>query len=253
MKPEVSDDYSQTPEGEIRKTALYHTVFYEMLVDSPNPRADLEALGVSGDLARFAGTNTYMPNSGITYPWFQAAFFDKVSLRHVLQFYLTHPSRFWQRIKKSASQGFILKANLGHYDKESGLPPFSQGMRFRLWSDFRQRALPGSPWTLLIIWGGSLVASTLLYFRRQASAKERLGLMAFGTLNVMAVVAFLTCTLGDSLYDLVRHLFAFHAMIDLSLLIGIVWLVEVGVRAARERNRDIVADRPMAAAQASSS
>ncbi len=138
--------YVQTPPL-IRKPCLYKVVFYELLPNSPTPGADLEALGASGELMKYSGTTAFVENSPINQPWFQEAFFDKVGHRHVLQFYLLHPQRFWGLIKKSALSAFILgDCCLGNFEKRTGLPPNSQSASFGLWSGFRQHALPGSVW-----------------------------------------------------------------------------------------------------------
>jgi len=205
-------------------------VFYELLPNSPTPGADLEALGASGELMKYSGTTAFVENSPINQPWFQEAFFDKVGHRHVLQFYLIHPQRFWRLIKKSAQGAFTLRdCCLGNFEKRTGLPPNSQSAGFGLWSGFRQHALPGSAWTLLIFFSANFAAAVSLYGRHHLSPRARLGIEAYAVLNVMALGAFFISTLGDGL-DITRHLFAFHAMMDLCLLINIVWLVEVGSR-----------------------
>jgi hypothetical protein len=46
----------------------------------------------------------------------------------------------------------------------------------------------------------------------------------------MAAGEFLICTFADMLDDLARHLFSFHAMIDLILVADAVWITEAIAR-----------------------
>lgn len=215
----------------LRQGGLYLSVFCELLPNSPDPSADLEALGVSGKLACYSGASTVVLSSPFFQPWFQEAFFAKVDQSDLLLFYLTHPQRFWQLLTRSAANAFTLKSDkLGQFTKSSGLPPVTVSSSFRLWSDFKQRALPGSPWALLILFGSNLAAVVLLRWRRRGAAPERLGLEAFGLLNMMALGAFLVCTLSLNLADQIRQLFTFHALTDLCILGVVAWLVEAGAR-----------------------
>ncbi len=85
-------------------------------------------------------------------------------------------------------------------------------------------------WTLLIFFSANFAAAVSLYERHHLSPRARLGIEAYAVLTVMTLGAFFISTLGDSLADITRHLFAFHTMMDLCLLSNIVWLVEVGSR-----------------------
>jgi len=228
--------YRQTPEFAIRKAALYNTVFYELLPNSPDPRADLAALGLDPDLVRYNNTYAFTPEAAIYLPWFEGAFYDKISLRHVLQFYLTHPSRCWRLLQKGAETAFTLRVDyLGYVEKWEGSEWKERADHFGRWSAFKKRLLPGSPWTLLVFFGGNLSAAVFLSLRKGVSLKWRLGCASFGALNLTALTAFFTCTFGDSLFDLPRHLFTFNAMTDLCLIVVLVWLTEAVVRTFQAR------------------
>jgi hypothetical protein len=222
--------YARTPES-IKEAALYNNVFYELLPASADPSADLAALGADVRLAPLVGTTAYAENSPVNEPEFRSQFFDRVSHRDVAIFYLSRPERLWALLRKSSAGAFALRPpHLGNFEKSAGRPPQTLTGAFGLWSGLRYRALPGSVWTILLLFVGSLAAAIFLRARRNLSLKERLFLEGFCALNVMALASFLTCTLGSSLYDISRHLFAFQAMTDLMLLVAATWLIEVGAK-----------------------
>lgn len=161
---------------------------------------------------------------------------DRVSHGDVLLFYLMNPSRFWFLLEKSARRAFVLMDDsLGTFEKGAGHPPGAQSTRFRIWSDSKRDLVPGTPWALLLLFGSGLGVSAWLSRRESTTDRLRLGLVAFAALNAMAFTAFLVCTLGDSLYDLARHLFAFHATVDLILLIAVTASLEAIARRGRRR------------------
>jgi len=231
----VGGDYYLLTPKYLSTWAIYDVVFEELLPSSPDPQGDLKSLGLSSELAKYSGTSAFTPNTAINQPWIQQAFYDKISYRKVLQFYATHPKRLWQLAKKISLVAFTLKTIYGNFEESSGLPPSAHSTGFKLWSDLKQRALPGSPWVLLVIFGGNVLTVTVLRFRYAAYPSRRLGLEAIGISNLMALGAFLICVLGDT-QDMVRHLYAFNAMTDLCLIISLVSLVEITAATAAKHS-----------------
>jgi len=215
---------------EVKNNSLYNAVFQDLLKNSPAPAADLAELKLSNDLLKYAGTHAFIKDSPVSQDWFKAAFYQKVRHEDLLVFYMRHPSRLWSLITRRSAKAFTLVTDYGNFEKRSGFPPATRSSAFKIWSDFKERVIPGSPWTLIILFLGNIAAVILLLVRGPRSSSWHLGLSAFGILNLMAIGAFLIATLGDGTTDIVRQLYAFNAMTDLCLIGDAVFLIEAVTR-----------------------
>ncbi len=226
--------YDAIPELEIRKVARYHTVFMELLPNSPQPARDLAELGLDADLIRYSGIHAYLPTSPIGDPGFQARFFERFGYRKLLVFYATHPSRLFDRTRRAARRAFRLRpASLGNFAEDAGRPAGEQTRRFAAWSDLRLRLGRRG-----LLWLGLALGGTALFVGHgfgRASPRGRSFRTALGALVIMATVEFFVCALADFLGDLPRHLYAFQAMFDLILIADAGWLVQSFVSWSRRR------------------
>ena len=218
--------YGRTPETAIRSVALYRTVFNELLTESPDPAADLAALGLDPGLANLAGRSAYGAESPRADPAFLAEFGRTMSYGKVLGFDLRRPARLLSRLLRAAPGGVRLRPGaLGNFEKSApGYFPNRRSGRFALWSSAREKLMPVAPVWLGALIGGNLVAAAAGW--RRAGRAGRRAREAIALLALMAVVEFLVCALADSLESVHRHLFTFHAMCDLLLIADVVWLVQ---------------------------
>ena len=218
--------YFQTPRRAIRDVARYHTVFMDLLPNSPNPAADLRELGLDEDLLRYSGVHAYMPAAPLGDPGFEERFFARFGFRKLLVFYLAHPARLYDRVRRASHRAFRLRpATLGNFERISGQPARAQSSRHSLWSTLRLAfGSRGLLWLALILGG---TAFAVLWRIGAVSGRERLFREALLALVVMACLEFVVCAFADYLDDLPRHLFAFHVMFDLILIVDSAWLAQV--------------------------
>ena len=221
--------YVAGPTG-VKNNSLYNAVFEDLLKNSPDPAADLAELKLSNDLLKYVGTHAFIKDSPVPQDWFKAAFYQKVRHEDLLVFYMKHPSRFWSLITRRSAKAFTLVTHYGNFEKRSGFPSGTKSSAFKMWSDFKEKVFPGSPWTLMVLFFGNIAAVALLLIRDQKSNSSHLGLSAFGILNLMAIGAFLIPTLGDGTLDIVRQLYTFNTMTDLCLIGDVVFLIEAVTR-----------------------
>ena len=214
----------------VKNNSLYNAVFEDLLKNSPNPAADLAELRLSNDLLKYVGTHAFIKDSPVPQDWFKAAFYQKIRHEDLLLFYIRHPSRLWALITRRATKAFTLVTHYGNFEKEAGFPPGTKSSAFKMWSDFKERVFPRSPWTLMILFLGNIAAVILLLVRGPRSSSWHLGLWAFGILNLMAIGAFLIATLGDGTLDIVRQLYTFNTVTDLCLIGDVVFLIEAITR-----------------------
>jgi len=219
--------YGRTPRRAIKDVGMFHTMFMELLPKSPDPAADLDALGLDRSLLRYSGMNAYMPQAPIEDPAFRAAFYDRFRARDLVLFYLRRPGRMLDRMSRGAAQAFQLRTpGLGNFEPPA--PPRSMDRRFGTWSRLR-RGLDrhGFLWLILLL-GGNLAAAAVVWLRARGAA--RLLPEAVAILCAMAAVEFGVCVFGDWLGDTARHLYAFHAMCDLLIAADVAWALDAALR-----------------------
>jgi hypothetical protein len=221
--------YGAGPAG-VKNSSLYNAVFEDLLKNSPDPAADLAELKLSNELLKYVGTHAFIKDSPVPQHWFKVAFYQKVGHEDLFVFYVRHPSRLWKLITRRSAKAFTLVTHYGNFERGTALPAGTKSSAFKIWSDFKQRVFPGCPWTLMILFFGNILAAVLLLIRGAKSRSWYLGVTAFGILNLMAVGAFLTATLGDGTLDVVRQLFTFNAMTDLCLVGDAVFIIEAVTR-----------------------
>ncbi len=199
----------------------YHTIFREILVHSPDPRRDLEELGLDPGLAKSAGVNAWVPESPARIPEVRAYLEPGSGKPSPRMFYVRHPDRLAGVLGRAAKYSYVLQADdLGQFAKESGAPAFARASA--LWSDVRIR-LTGALWPALLL-AGTLAAAGLTW--RRAGPRGQLFREGLAVLVAMTAGAFLVSALGDPNIETARHLYTFQAMCDLILLADTAWLVQ---------------------------
>lgn len=226
--------YRAIPREAIRNVGLFHTVFTDLLPNSPDPAADLVELGLNADLLRYNGTNAYQPGAPMSDPDFDARFFQRFDFASLVRFYVRHPIRLADRLKRGAPLAFRLRPwRAGNYTKDSGYPRNTMTSHFALWSDTRLRLGRHGVAALLLLYG---VNATLVFFggRFRFAPMPRLARVTLGIVLAMAVVEYVVCALADYLGDFSRHLYVFQALYDLVLIADIGWAIQS--LAARSRS-----------------
>ncbi|HEX4441437.1 MAG TPA: hypothetical protein VH854_15280 [Thermoanaerobaculia bacterium] len=233
--------YLGTPSW-LRELALYDTLFREILPHSPDPARDLAELGLDPDLARYAGHSPYPPDSPFHDPAFRARVFPRYGYGAMLRFYLRHPRRAASLLHRASGSAFHLRAvGLGNFPEDSGRPARSQSERFSAWSTARDRLRAGAPAWLALLIGGSVAAAAAGW--RGATSRGRLFRLAIAILAAMATVELLVAVLADIIGDLARHLFVFHAMVDLLIAADLVWLAHAAFNRRRAARPSMSAGR----------
>ena len=214
--------YRGTPSW-LRELALYNTLFRELIPQSPDAARDLAELGLDPDLARYSNRSPYPPDSPFHDPAFRAQVFPQYGYGSMLRFYLRHPARLSKLLLRGTESAFHLRpVGLGNYAQDSGRAARTQADRFAWWSRARGRLEKGAALWLALLLGGNLVAAAAGY--RRATGRERMFRRSVAILAAMAAVEFLVAVLADILGDLARHLFVFHAMVDMLIAIDVAWI-----------------------------
>ncbi len=216
--------YRTTPRADIHDVGLYHSFFVDLLPSSPDPGRDMDEFGVDRALLRYSGRHAYLPDSPLHNPNFQRQFFDHVSYPKLMVFYVRHPDRMLDRIRRAAPSASKMRPFLGNFEKKDGLPRAAMANHFDWWSTPKKKTYPFA-FPLFSIFFAATLAACAVGLRR-AGPRERLFRISLAALVVMALMEFFVCAFADFLGDLPRHLYSFHAMADLILIADLVWIAE---------------------------
>jgi hypothetical protein len=199
-----------------RQANTYGVVFAGILPESKNPPADLQALGLDPQLAKYSGTGAWTP--GTYFPEMAASgVLRRVNTFTVLRFYLLRPARMWRRLRGLLPQiSFLRRDWYGNFEPSSGLPPATQSRAFTLWSGFHERVLPYAnqwivfalaAWPLLIVWRWVR--------ERDLVRRRRLELLAL--LPICCVAALFSAVYGDA-FDVIKHMYLFNLLLDTCMI-----------------------------------
>jgi hypothetical protein len=207
----------------IRNVNLYDSIFDGILVHDTSPRTGMIQLGVNPKYSVLTGTAAYSHKVDINSQQFDKDFFSKISTMDIIKLYCLHPGQLLAELQVTARNAAINRPGyLGNYERPAGLPPRSLSNRWSFWNIIRERLLPKSLWFYAGYFG--LYFFTVVYaITRNKDRQARFLLALCGTLGLMAVLQFFA-VLGEGENELIKHLFLFDVLFDMTLLIAIAWL-----------------------------
>ncbi|MFX1355603.1 MAG: hypothetical protein ACFFGP_16735 [Promethearchaeota archaeon] len=217
---------SQAEPGYQKGNNVHNSIFNGILLNSPAPEKDLRELGLDVELAKYAGTISYMPDSAVNDAGLPVSFFASLGWGRILEFYVSHPSRLVKLAQQGAHFAFYLRPpGHGNFEKSAGLPPGATSQAFDQWSVFRATCVPKSLWFLVGFLGvnlGTGVACLLLNRDPMPDAPASAGLVA--ALALTGMMAFASSIIGAGLTDIEKHLFTFNMLVDLLLTLDLLAL-----------------------------
>ena len=199
-----------------RQANTYGMVFNGVLGDSKNPEADLRALGLDPQLAKYAGTGAW--SAGTYFPQVAASgVLKRVNTFTVLRFYLLRPARMWRRLHGLLPKiTFLRWYGYGNFEPSAGLPPAAQSRAFNLWGGFHEHVLPYvNKWLVFALAGWPLLAVWRWVHTRDIAQRRRLELATL--LPVCCLAALFTAVYGDA-FDVIKHMYLFNLLLDACML-----------------------------------
>jgi hypothetical protein len=223
-----------TMPGYGRQANTYGMVFSGILGDSKDPAADLRALGLDPQLARYAGTGAW--SAGTYFPEMAASrVLERVNTFTVLRFYLLRPARMWRRLHGLLPQiTFLRRGTYGNFEPSAGLPPGAQSRAFTLWSGFHEHVLPPvNKWIVFGLVSWPLMAIWRWLQNRDLVRRRRLELLAL--LPLCCLAALFSAVYGDA-FDVIKHLYLLNLLLDICMLYGVAWMCRTARRASGVTN-----------------
>jgi hypothetical protein len=201
----------------LKHTNLYQSIFFGVLKNSPNVAQDMKDLGIPEKYAVLAGTNYFQKDTAIPQkdPVLRQEVLERLSHKDIAVYYLTHPSRFMQKLDRAAENSmFIRPYYLGNYDQSAGKPPGTISYAYSGWSQWKLDHMPKNSVAYMVLFLAYFAGLGTLW-RRNASKKLRLAIETLAVIALAAVFACVVPLIGDGEADLGKHLFMFNVCFDM--------------------------------------
>jgi hypothetical protein len=219
---------------EIKVCNKYQSVFYGILLNSPDPAGDLKELGLDPVLVPLAGTNYFMESYPIDIrtPEFKKMIYDNINYTKVAGFYFRHPARLLQKLEVAAEKGFQLKQGFGNFEKYPGIYYKQTTNSFGFWSDFKMNVLPHTLFFIAIFYAAVFLALIYEYCRSENTGKRFL-IEFLGFAAITGILQFLLPVIADGEADFSKHLFLFNLSFDMLFSSGLTYIVLKALTAIR--------------------
>ncbi|WP_342410125.1 hypothetical protein [Paenibacillus sp. FSL R10-2778] len=212
---------------DLKHINLYQTVFFGILNESPDVKGDLQDLGLPERLEVLAGTNYFQTDTVIKQddPSLVPDFYDRVSHKDVLFFYLKHPDRLIDNMKYAASNSMAIRPYyLGNYEKSENKPAGALSYTYSAWSQFKNKHIPHTLGFLSIFYLVYFSGALFQYFRSRDIRGKVAGELLM-LLGLIGIFSFLVPILGDGRADIGKHLFLFNVCFDMMVVVMFGWIV----------------------------
>lgn len=203
-----------------RMVNMYDMIFFAILPESDDPGADLKALGLDPDYARYSRTLAWSAGTGVADGRVVNAIQANVTPLRLVEFYLRRPARMWKHVQGVLRVALSLRPEFcGNFDPSAGRPPGARSHAIELWSRFHERYLSRIAIYLL----GAIVLAPaaglmLLGMRGLTPSFRRWTAMAIW-LSLCCSMAFFAAAFGDA-WEVVKHQFLFNLLLDACIVLG---------------------------------
>jgi hypothetical protein len=211
-----------------RSGDLWNSVFLEIIGNSQNPQQDLSELGLPPDMIIYKGQSAFA--QGVNRNAFEEFQHSWLYFK-IFKFYLFHPARFISLMEGSTTTAFELRpSNLGNFVSSESFGSYDQSQAFAIWSKLRVDILPKSIWTLI---GLFLINVGAVWVKIKKFDHGKRGLLISElhiTIIFMAVLQYITVLMAEGTFELVKHMFLFNVLLDITFLFLITYLVDGLIR-----------------------
>jgi hypothetical protein len=219
-----------------RSGDLWNSVFLEIIGNSQKPEQDLQELGLPPEMIIYKGKYAFAEGvNRNVYEDFQHSWL----YFKILGFYIVHPGRLFSLIDSSTSTAFELQqANLGNFASSDIFGSYDKSQAYAFWSKLRVVVLPKSIWTLvgLFIINLGAVWVKIKKFDHNKNNSILSGLHL--TVLFMAVIQYLTVLMAEGTFELVKHMFLFNLLLDITFIFLIAYLADALIRVFHRNHKN---------------
>ena len=217
--------YGRRTPRTLQAAALYQVLFYETLPHSPSPGADMTELGLDPAWIRYSGTDAFQPDTPLEDAAFRERFLASTGYGRIARFYLAHPGRLAERVRRASPKIWSLRPSYGNLEASPRFPTRTLTARFAAWSRLRLAVFSAFPITAVALLLAGNAAFALLTWRR-AVARGRLLREGILAAAVLSATAFGVCLLTNAPPDFSRVFYVAEASCDLLLIVDAGWIVQ---------------------------
>jgi hypothetical protein len=235
--------------------AIYSVVFARLAPHSDAPLAMLKEIGLNESDLQYVNTNSYTPGAPIYTALWAENFLRRTSFGDIILYYLRHPTVPLTEMDNdlNLSAPVIRPKEMPNFREEDGIPPGTMATRFSLWSTLRSKALSYVPYHVVFVFLAPWIAALLAWTPwRHAPWTWMFECLRTPLLPLTLILSFAgmlefsLASLTDAL-DVARHLFMFHVITEMVILIEVAALLSFLVR-PREFPKPVAVPVPTEAA-----
>jgi hypothetical protein len=228
-----------------RSGDLWNSVFLEVIGRSATPEQDLKELGLPPEMIVYKGTTAFSENvNRNAYEDFQHSWL----YFRILKFYIFHPGRLLNLMDISTSKAFKLQPdNLGNFAVSSGYHSYTKSTKLAVWDGLRESLLPKSIWTLVALFVINAGAVIIKMWKFDRMITDRILSELHLTIALMAVFQFFTVLLAEGTFELVKHMFLFNLLVDITIVFLISYfggLISMTIQRSRARSKEGLLGQP---------
>lgn len=212
----------------IKQNNIFQSVFTGVLRGSKAPEKDLEYLGLNKKFAAFSGHSFYNKDKGLD-PLgkdMMKEFYPNISNWKILEFYLSHPDRMWQKIEDAADSAYSFSKpgkwsfQKNQYDTKKKLNNFRVYLIDKF-PDFHHNVYG------YIVFSISYFGISVFYLIRSKEMDIKLLNLMVIFILVCGSSQFILPVIGAGHGDFDKHLFLLNLSYDAMFGIALLWCLHI--------------------------
>jgi len=208
-----------------RSGDLWNSIFLEIVGNSENPQQDLAELGLPPEMIIYKGK--YAFSEGVDRNIYESFQHSWLYFK-IFKFYLVHPNRLFSLMDSTTSSAFELQPpNLGNFVSSETFGSYDKSQAFNIWSRLRVAILPHSIWTLVGLLVINLAAVWIKIKKFDHQKNDKLISLLHITIVVMAILQYLTVLMAEGTFELVKHMFLFNVLLDVTFIFLVAYVAGV--------------------------
>ncbi|MUT68107.1 DUF6273 domain-containing protein [Paenibacillus sp. NEAU-GSW1] len=209
----------QAPEW-MEKATTFQSVFFGVLYNNPAPEQSTKELGLPPELSKLESINAYarapLNPYDIYDSKFEQLFFDRTSKINVLNYYVSHPAFFAEKLDVSAEAALPLRPTyLTNVELSREQADLRFEFRLNVWESVRKHFSGFAAIFIAVVFALSLV-NIIIKIRKKNSLYTIL--LRFALLGA-AAGQFIVPIVSNGNADLQKHMFLFNVHLDMLIIV----------------------------------
>lgn len=190
---------------------LYHSMTRGIMMTSDNPPKTLATFDIEPEYELLNQT-IYFDRYPVIHPEDERIhedFYSKYSIMSVVKHYIANPDAFVEMLKIAAKNAYMIRPDLGNFERSTGRLPNEKAQTFSLYSRIKANYTPKTA-GYVIIW---IAAAFALLFNKRLKQIIIIGLILIGLSQIVVPI------IGAGDADLAKHMFLYNASYDIANVI----------------------------------